>query len=56
MSLETKARFFGHTVRIGVEGSKKLLDLFRGLLIPQRLALTWLDVVMHFRLHPAHPK
>ncbi len=56
MSPETNARFLGHTVGIGVESSKKLLDLFRGLLITHRLALTWLDVVMHFRLHPAHPK
>ena len=61
MSPETNVRFLGHTLRIGVEGSKKLLDLFsglliRGLFIAQPLALTWLDVMMHFRLHPAHPK
>ena len=58
MSPETNVRFLGHTLRIGVEGSKKLLDLFNGLFIEAllRIALTWLDVMMHFRLHPAHPK
>jgi hypothetical protein len=56
VSAETNAGFLGNTVGIGVEGLKKLLDLFRSLLIAQRLALTWLDVMMHLRLHPAHPK
>ena len=50
------AGFAGHTVGIGLEGSNKLLDLFSGLVIAQRLALAWLDVIMHLRIHPAHPK
>ncbi len=59
--MEANARILGHTAGIGVEGSKKLLDLFSGLFIPglfiaRRFALTWLDVMMHLRLHRAHPK
>ena len=56
MLAETDTGFVGNAVGIGVDGSKKLLDLFRGFLIAQQLALTWLDVMMHLRIHPAHPE
>jgi hypothetical protein len=59
--MEAHARLLSQALGIGIEGSKKLLNLFsglliRGLFVAQRLALTWLDVMVHLRLHPAHPK
>jgi hypothetical protein len=56
MPMEAEPGFLGNTVRVGVYCPKKFLDLFRGLLIAPLGALTWLDVVFHFRLHLHSPR
>ena len=51
MPAKAKAGLLGDAFGIGIQGAKKLLDLLRGLLIAVQDALTWLDVMSHFRLH-----
>jgi hypothetical protein len=56
MAAETETGFLGCAVGIGIDGEKKFLNLVRGLLVALRNALTWLDVMLHFRLHPHSPR
>jgi hypothetical protein len=51
MLAEGYAGFFGDSLGIGSHSPKKLLDILGGLLIAVWVALTWLDVMLHFRLH-----
>jgi hypothetical protein len=50
MLAEADAGFVGNTLRIGLERTKKLLDLLRDLLIPVPDGRTRSDVIC-FRLH-----
>jgi hypothetical protein len=61
--VKSEARFFGDAGRIGVDGAEKFLDFLCYLLLARLTALTWLDVMLHFRLQlsltpktqPRHP-
>jgi len=50
--LEADARFLRDTGGIGIEGPKKTPDLPLHLFVARWGDLTWLDVALHFRLHP----
>ncbi len=56
MAPEADAWFLGNTVGIRIDGAKKLLDFLRDLLVARQDALTWLDVMLHFRLHSYPPR
>ena len=56
MLAEADAGFFGDALGIGSYSPKKLLDILGGLLIAVWVALTWLDVMLHFRLHSHSPR
>jgi hypothetical protein len=49
--LEADARFFRDASGIGIQGPEKILDIHLHLLVARWDGFTWLDVVVHFRLH-----
>ncbi|MFZ0774815.1 MAG: hypothetical protein WCA49_16845 [Candidatus Sulfotelmatobacter sp.] len=56
MAAEAEPGFFGNALGIRIDGAQKFLDLLRNLFIAVRDALTWLDVMWHFRLHSHSPE
>ncbi len=56
MLVKSKARFLGDAGRIGVDSAEKLLDFLCNLFLARRGTLTWLDVMLHFRLHSRLPQ
>lgn len=51
VTAETDTWFCGGAVGVRIESAKKYFNLFRNLLIAVKDALTWLHVMLRFRLH-----
>lgn len=62
MLLKGDAGFFRDACRVGIDGPKKILNLllnfplYRKLRAVWRRDLAWLDLLVHFRLHPYHSR
>jgi hypothetical protein len=54
--LEADAWFFHSARRIGIKRVEKISNFQPCLFVARLHSFTWLDVVMHFRLHAAHPE
>jgi hypothetical protein len=50
--VEADAGFFGDASGIGIESLEKVLDLLLDLPTGQRADLSWLNLLVHPRLHP----
>jgi hypothetical protein len=62
MLLERNPGFFRNVCGVGIDGPKKIPDLLLNFPLYQELCtmgygdLAWLDLLVHFSLHPCHPR